>query len=191
MMVAILHEGSAKKTADNELLRLLIRSLNLDESKVNFFGFGGKSNFFKVDFSSYKELLSEVKEENISRILFVVDADYEKDNMVYGGCQNTKQKLNDTISELKLENISDMYITCDPQTQDGYLESLILSSIPKEQKECIENFLNCSDFKSKENHKAILNQIYKNAYPQAPYNFEHQNFDGLKTKLKNLFKGTE
>lgn len=188
-MVAILHEGSAKQTADNELLRLLIQSLNLDESKVKFFGFGGKSNFFNQD--KYDELILEVKEESISRILFVVDADYEKDNRVYGGCQNTQKELNKIIESLRLEDMSDIYITCDPQTQDGYLESLILSSIPKEQKECIENFLNCSDFKSKENHKAILKQIYKNAYPQAPYNFEHQNFDELKTKLKNLFKGTE
>ncbi len=189
-MVAILHEGNAKKTADNELLRLLIQSLNLDESEVNFFGFGGKSNFFKVDFISYKELLSEIKEENISKVLFVVDADYEKNDGIYGGCQNTQKELNKIIDLLGIKDISDIYITCDPQTQDGYLESLILSSIPTEQKECIETFLNCSDFQSKENHKAILNQIYKNAYPQAPYNFEHPNFNALKTKLQNLFKET-
>jgi hypothetical protein len=44
-MVAILHEGNAKKTADNQLLKLLISNLNLDESRVRFFGIGTKSNF--------------------------------------------------------------------------------------------------------------------------------------------------
>ena len=45
-MVAILHEGNAKKTADNELLKLLLESLELDETQVKFFGMGSKNNFF-------------------------------------------------------------------------------------------------------------------------------------------------
>ncbi|MDO8261063.1 MAG: hypothetical protein Q7T50_06245, partial [Candidatus Magasanikbacteria bacterium] len=89
--------------------------------------------------------------------------------------------------ELSLSGLSDIYVTCNPNTKDGYLESLILSSIPKKQKECIETFLNCSEFKSKDNHKSILNQIYKIAYPNAPYDFSHKNFDELKQKLQNLF----
>ena len=187
-MIAILHEGNAKKTNDNKLLKLLLKDLNLDEERVRFFGFGNKSNFFKEDFVSYKELINEIEEESILKVLFVVDADYKKDNEVYGGYKNTKNELDKIIHILGIKDISDIYITCNPTTKDGYLESLILSSIPKEQKECIETFLECSEFKSKENHKAILNEIYRSAYPNAPYNFTSPNFDELKQKLKNLFE---
>ncbi|MDQ7086175.1 MAG: hypothetical protein Q9M36_15250 [Sulfurovum sp.] len=48
-MVAILHEGNAKKTADNKLLKLLIEKLELNIKEIRFFGLGSKSNFFKED----------------------------------------------------------------------------------------------------------------------------------------------
>ncbi len=186
--VAILHEGNSKKTADNELLKLLIAELNLNIEEVEFFGFGTKSNFFKLDNRKYRRLKMQIEENVLSKILFVVDADYKENDSKYGGYQNTQVELEKIIIELNLEEKSDIYITCDPIAQCGYLESLILSTIPKEQKECIETFLKCSDFKSKENHKAILNQIYKTAYPKAPFDFSHANFNELKQKLKNLFK---
>ena len=186
--VAILHEGNSKKTNDNQLLKLLIESLNLEMKKVKFIGMGTKSNFFKRDNLDYKEIVKDIQREGIERTLFVVDADYEVNDSTYGGYQNTKIELEKVISELGLENYSDIYITCDPNEKCGYLESLILSTIPQKEKECIETFLECSDFKSKENHKAILNQIYKIAYPNAPFDFSHKNFDELKTKLKNLFE---
>jgi len=189
--VAILHEGNSKKTNDNQLLKLLIESLNLDIKKVKFIGMGTKSNFFKKDNLDYKELLKDIQREAIERVLFVVDADYEQNDSKYGGYKNTKIELEKIISELCLEDYSDKYITCDPNEKCGYLESLILSSIPQSEKECIETFLECSDFKSKENHKAILNQIYKTAYPSENFNFSHQNFNELKDKLTDLFKGIE
>ena len=188
-MIAILHEGNAKNTADNQLLKLLIKNLGLDEKKVKFFGLDCKSNFFKIDYPAYKELLLKIDEKTISKVLFVADADYEKNDKKCGGFEKTKSELEKIINELDLSAMSDVYVTCDPQTKDGYLESLILSSIPKEEKECIETFLECSDFKSKENHKSILNQIYKIAYPNAPFDLSHKNFDELKQKLKNLFEG--
>ena len=186
--VAILHEGNSKKTNDNELLKLLLKELNLDFNRVEFFGVGAKSNFFKSDNMSYKFLNKEINNRNISKVLFVVDADYEENDITYGGYENTEKKLNTIRKSLSIEGISDIYITCDPSDRCGYLESLILSSIPEKQKECIETFLECSEFKSKENHKSILNQIYKTAYPNAPFDFSHKNFDQLKTKLKNLFE---
>ena len=186
--VAILHEGNAKKTHDNELIKLLIEELKFSLDKVKFVGIGTKSNFFKEDNDNYKELLLDIKRKAIKKVLFVVDVDYKQNDTIYGGYTNTKIELEKTINQLGLDGISDIYITCDPNDKCGYLESLILSSIPKEQKECIETFLECSEFKSKENHKSILNQIYKTAYPNAPFDFSHKNFDELKTKLKNLFE---
>ncbi|MDO8454298.1 MAG: hypothetical protein Q7S59_06990 [Sulfurimonas sp.] len=185
--VAILHEGNSKKTNDNELLKLLIENLGHDIDKVEFFGFGTKSNFFKIEDTKYAELKLQIEEELISKILFVVDADYEANDSVSGGFENTKNELNNVLIKLSLSDIADIYVTCNPQTKDGYLESLILSTIPIKQKKCIETFLDCSEFKSKENHKSVLNEIYKKAYPNAPYDFSHPNFDELKQKLNNLF----
>jgi len=185
--VAILHEGNVKKTYDNELLKLLIKNLGLDIDRVEFFGFGAKSNFFKSDNKKYKRLRVQIEEEAIGKVLFVVDADYEVNDKKYGGFGNTELELKKIVETLDIANLADIYVTCDPQTKDGYLESLILSSIPEKQKECIETFLDCSEFKSKENDKSILNEIYKKAYPDAPYDFSHENFDELKEKLKNLF----
>jgi len=186
--VAILHEGNSKKTHDNQLLKLLLTEMNLDEKRVRFIGIGSKSNFFKIDNIDYIKLKIDMKDESFSKILFVVDADYEQNDSIYGGYNNTKTELEKIIKELDLEACTDTYITCDPTEKCGYLESLILSTIPQKEKECIETFLECSDFKSKENHKAILNQIYKTAYPNAPFDFSHENFNELKQKLKNLFK---
>jgi len=187
-MVAILHEGNAKRTADNQLLQLLISHLTLDDDRVRFFGIGTKSNFFKLNNRTYNELKVEISEKAIEKILFVIDADYEQNDSKYGGYKNTKRELQSIIKVLRLEEYSDIYITCDPNNQCGYLESLILSTIPVKEKVCIESFLECSEFKSKENHKAILNQIYKTAYPNAPFDFSHSNFDELKEKLKKLFE---
>jgi len=141
--VSIFHEGNAKKTHDNELLKLLIEALELPLNEVKFVGMGGKSNFFKKENDNYKELLLDIKRKAIRKILFVVDADYIENDTLYGGFENTKRELEKVIKELELKSISDIYITCDPDKRCGYLESLILSTIPKEEKECIENFLGC------------------------------------------------
>lgn len=190
--IYILHEGNAKKTNDNELIKLLIEHLKIQYlemkiEKVEFHGMGSKSNFFKPE--SYPPLLLQgVKTNQIEKVLFVVDADYDNDdNRVYGGFENTTSELNKIIEYLKLQAVSDIYITCDPKTKTGYLESLILSTIPEQQRNCIECFLACSEFKSKEHHKAIFNDIYKHAYPKAPFDFGHENFNELKQKLRNLF----
>lgn len=188
---AIFHEGNTKKTTDNELLQLLMDELDLDIRQIDFFGFGTKSNFFKVDHPKYRRLKIQIEEKVLSKVLFVIDADYEENDSRFGGYDNTKTELEKIVKELGVESYADIYITCDPSTKCGYLESLILSTISKEQKECIESFLKCSDFKSKENHKAILNQIYKMGYPNSPYDFSHSNFDALKRKLNNLFKETQ
>ncbi len=101
--------------------------------------------------------------------------------------RSDSNKSSDIIKELELIEISHIYIMCDPATKTDYLESFILSTIPDAERNCIKTFLDCSQFKSKENHKAILNQIYNLAYPNAPYNFEHPHFNDLKSTLTQLF----
>ena len=187
--IAIVCEGKADKDFFDSLIEHLIenKSINLYEKTVSFYILGGKSSLFKVENKNYQELQSEVLMERIEKILFVVDADDVINDAIYGGYENTEKALNELISQLDFQNISSTYIMCDPITKTGYLESFILSTIPEQQRHCIERFLDCSQFKSKENHKAILNQIYNIAYPNAPYNFAHSHFDKLKEKLCLLF----
>lgn len=186
--LAILHEGNTKSSHDNDLITLLMQHLELDVSLVDFYGMGSKSNFFKIEGVCYKTLLPRINAGQVKKVLFIVDADDEKNDKVYGGTENTRRELQAFIKELSIEAISRIYIMCDPETQTGYLESFILSSIPEQQRSCIEQFLSCSQFKSKENHKAILHQIYNLAYPDAPYDFAHPNFDHLKAELTQLFE---
>ncbi|WP_069470455.1 DUF3226 domain-containing protein [Candidatus Marithrix sp. Canyon 246] len=180
--VVILHEGKN----DKELLELLIQKLELDIDRIGFLVMRGKSDFFKSEHLNYQKIKDSIENEQINKLLFVVDADYEDKDQKYGGYKNTKNELKNIIDELGITEYSDIYIVCDPTTKEGYLESLILSTIPEQHKKCIENFLSCSEFKSKDNHKSILNQIYKIAYPNKPYDFSHKKFDTLKQKLINL-----
>jgi hypothetical protein len=187
--IVILHEGNEKNTHDNKLIRLLMEDLQLDINAVSFFGMGTKSNFFKAE--NYPEFLTEGVNKTIEKVLLIVDADDIKNDARYGGYENTQNALNEIIVQLNFQEVSSTYIMCDPTIKTGYLESFILSTIPAQQKTCIERFLECSQFKSKENHKAILNQIYNMAYPNTPYDFKHRHFDELKSKLIQLFIESE
>ena len=182
--VAIVCEGKDDKT----FFDTLISHLGFDEKNANFYILGGKSNFFDANNKRFKDLKLEIDGEQIEKVLFVVDADDVKTDAVYGGFENTQTALNNIIKKLGLEKVANTYVMCDPKTKTGYLESFILSTIPPAQRNCIESFLACSQFKSKENHKTILNQIYKLAYPNAPYDFQHPHFEPLKTELTHLFK---
>jgi hypothetical protein len=182
--VAIVCEGND----DKAFFKTLISHLGFKEKHVGFYVFHGKSNIFKSNDKRYADLKLDVENGQIENVLFVVDADDVKNDIVYGGFENTQTALNNVIKQLDFEEIAHTYVMCDPETKTGYLEPLILPTISEPQRNCIEGFLKCSQFKSKENHKAILNQIYKLAYPNAPYDFQHPHFEPLKTELTNLFK---
>ena len=184
---AICHEGHTNKSLDNEIIKLLLQDLNLDVNRVEFYGFGSKSNFYKKDYKVYKNLQMAIQEQEIEKILFVLDADNEVDDYFFGGYGKTVNGLRSVLSDMRLDNVSDFYISRNPNTHTGNIESLLLSTIPQEQKECIDTFLQCSEFGAKGNDKALLQQIYKLAYPHTPYNFKHENFNELKEKLQNLF----
>ncbi|TRW90731.1 DUF3226 domain-containing protein [Candidatus Methylobacter oryzae] len=185
---AILHEGSRNdKTADKKLIISLFKELGLPENSVDFYAFGYKSEFFNINNANYKELKSSVEAEEINKILFVVDADDEKDDAKYKGFENTENQLKQIVEKLGFQDISRVYIVCDPNTKIGYLESLILASLPEQKRKCIECFVKCSKMNSKNIHKRIINHLYTIAYPDPPYNFGHPHFDDLKAELKNLF----
>lgn len=189
---AILHEGSPKNTADKKLITSLLKHLNLDENFIFFDAFHSKDNFFKVDDYEDKHpiLVENVKNGGINKILFIVDADTQDDDIKYKGFDNTKNELLNVIDKLGWQDKASIYIFCDPIKKTGYLESFILSTIPDKHRECIKKFLECSQFKIKGDDKSYYKGIYSNiAYKDLdpPYNFNHQNFDVLKTELIKLF----
>ena len=55
--LAILHEGGKGKSEDYQLIELLIKHLQLDINKVEFYGMGSKSNFEHANFNLLKNQL--------------------------------------------------------------------------------------------------------------------------------------
>lgn len=180
---AIICEGKN----DIKFLTALLKHCEISSEHIEFYAMGGKSCFFKPDDDKYQKLLlPRIQADQVERVLFVIDADCFENDQKYGGVENTQRELNLIIQQHNIASNSEIFISYDPETEIGYLESLILATIPAEQRACIEEFLKCSQFKSKENHKGIVNHIYSIAYPNAPYNFEHQYFNALKNKLRWL-----
>jgi len=186
-MVKIICEGKS----DKKLITNFIDFLGYEGcySDDNFIVMGNKSNIFKDDDPRYKTLIQLIDTDKISKIVFIVDADYEADNNTYGGYDNTKKEIEAFITKLKLEKISEYFISCDPTTKDGYLESLLLSTVDENLKSCYSEFLDCVDFKEKSQHKYIMEQLHRITSPNKPYDFSHQNFDELRMKLEKLFIG--
>jgi hypothetical protein len=181
-MVRILCEGKTDKT----FILGLLSHLGIEERGGDFEIMGCKNNFF--DLQRYKMIIQLVNSDQIKKLLFILDADYESKDSRYGGYENCYTEITQMINKLGLSRISDVIIIRDYETNCGYLESLIFSTLSEQQKECIKNFLDCSNFTSKDNHKSIINQIYKMGYPNEPYNYEHHHFKELKDKLKKLYR---
>jgi len=170
---------------DKDFLINLINHLSIDIFLIDIEMMKNKSNFFKIE--NYKTIKQKI---NLlyKKVLFIIDADYVENDKIYGGYSNTKIEIEKIINELNISNKTDIYIMCNPSTNNGYLESFLLSTIKEEQKKCINDFIECSNYKNRENHKAIINQIYKIGYPDETFDFTHSNFDDLKNKLFNLIK---
>ncbi len=182
--VAIVCEGKT----DREFFETLITHLELDLKRASFYPFNGKNFIFDAQNKKHEELKQLISTDQIRKVLFVVDADDLSADSSHGGFDNTEENLSAVINKLGFGNVAVTYIMCDPLSKTGYLESLILSTISNSQRNCIESFLKCSQFQSKEHDKAIHKQIYKLAYPNAPYDFSHSHFTELKAILTNLFR---
>jgi len=183
-MVKVVCEGKSDKNKIKEILDFL----EIKSSDDTFIIMGNKSTIFKEDDDRYKTLLTLIKAQKVEKILFIVDADYKKDNSIYGGYNNTKSALEILIEKLNVKNISDFYISCNPFTKDGYLESLLLSTVDENLKECYDGFLDCIEFEEKNHHKYIMEQLHKITSPKKPYDLMHNNFMEFKEKLSLLFE---
>lgn len=190
--IAIVHEDTGHKNLILALIEYLndLENLNVDaQALVDFYQMGTKSNFFKSDCVEYKTLKGRIIDSNqIKKVLFVIDADFEKDNAIYGVFLNTQKQLQQVLDELAIESVSEIFVLCNPNSEEGHLESLLLETLPEEKRKCIECFVQCSKIKPQSFYKTILYNLHKTAYPtESYYNFKHPHFNELKQKLINLF----
>jgi hypothetical protein len=179
-MVAILFEGKS----DGKFFDDILNAYNLPIDEVVYFDFEGKDNLFNIGHKYYDEIENDICIGRVQKILIVADADNPKDKNPNRGYEATENKLKEIIEDLNFDVSIDYYIMCD-KNGNGYLESFLLSVLDDEQKKCVDDFRNC--FKYELTDKWIYNSFYK--HNKYPFDFYHQNFNELKEKLKNLFKG--
>ena len=170
-MVRVVCEGKS----DKDFLKLFLEYLKIHFTDNNFMPMGSKT--YLLNQEKYETLTKQVEAGKILKLLFILDADKD-----FKGTETAIKKLQ---KDLNIINISDYLIMCNSETKKGYLESLILETLPDEHKKCINSFLECSE--AKRNAKHIVKSMYKQYYPDKGYNFEHENFKPLKDKLKQLF----
>jgi len=186
-MVRVICEGKS----DVKQIKSILTFLKIDFKERHFIFTNGKSFIVDSTTPAYQTLLEHIANGFVQKILFVVDVDNVENDQSLSGKGNTLSKIQTLQKDLNIEAMSDYYLACDPQTQTGYFESLLLSTVDKEVIKCYEAFRTCSALNSKALDKNILTELHNLTKPEKPYDFNHQNFNELKQKLTNLFKGTE
>ena len=183
-MVAIVVEGKRDVTFYKNLIKEVF---NIDKSKYNIIKTDGKSKLLNKSLDKYQDLLKSIKVGRIRKVLFIIDADDSKDNKEIGGYLNSQDKIEELIKDLDIELYSDYFIACNPLTQKGNIENLVISTLTEDEEKCIKSFLNCSELENSNNSKRLLG-IYNYGFPDKTFDYNHPNFNELKQKLTNLFK---
>ncbi len=181
-MVAILFEGKT----DIAFFDTLVKYYQLNPDQIIYKNFEGKDNLFNLVHEHYNSLEESIKQERITSLLIIVDADNPKDPSPCRGYQETLTNLRTLRDNLDFDIPIDFYIMCD-NNQQGYLESFLLSVLDAPQRKCIDVFKDCFQYELSD--KWVYNSFYK--HNQHPFDFSHPNFDVLKTKLQTLFEGIE
>lgn len=180
-MVRIVCEG----VDDENFIKQFLRHLKIKEKSDNlnlyFQNTKGKSKLLTAKTYSDNLLHQEVG-RNVNKVLFIFDADFEKDNKKTGGLKNSKDAIESLIQELKWNIPADYYIF------DNCLDDFIINTLDKKQQKCFTEFDECFEIEDKNKNKKISTCIYKKMYPQSPYDFSHPSFDVLKQKLTDLFQ---
>ncbi|MDQ6961752.1 MAG: hypothetical protein Q9M28_04375 [Mariprofundaceae bacterium] len=168
---------------DIKFFALLCKYLECDK-QVHIKKMDGKSNFFKTE--KYDTTKQQVDTDQYHKVLLVVDADFVEYDANYGGFENSTTQLNGMIQSLGFNDKASIHIMCDPETKEGNLEHLILSTIDSKEKGCIESFLNCINPMNTCSNKKIVLSSYETIFKEEPYSFDHQNFDDIKSKITQM-----
>lgn len=184
-MVVILHEGKD----DKKYIKRIFNHLEIENfTDDTFYEMNNKSNFYKETYVTYRTLKQKIENGKISKIVFILDADNARDNKVYGGKENTINKLIETIDKLDFKFEYEIFVVCDSESNEGYFETLLLSSVEKELKDCYQKFMDCTGFKGKEQTKTIMTKLHEITSPESPYSFDNKNFTEIKNLIKRNFK---
>ena len=186
-MVKILCEG----VGDQKFLSRLLDYLGIAYCKDNFQIMRSKTFFFQQNHANYKALSQAIDNQEVTALLFILDADNNDSDEKRGGYENSLTAIEELIEEKSWQTISRVFIACDPVTQIGCLESLIYATLPEEQQHCIDNFIACSgvQFGHGCKHKPILFNIFRSVWgkPEKIETFEHEHFSELKETLRAVF----
>ena len=167
---------------DKGFLRKFCQYLELDiKEKIDIQKVSGKSNFFKE--ITYSTVRQKIDRGLYSKVLFVVDSDYITNDGTYGGFENSTNELLKIIKILNIEDKSKIFIACDPLTKEGNLEHLVLSTLEKEERDCILKLLDCVLEMDVHSDKKIVLSSYEAIFKESPYNLPHENFDKLRELL--------
>ncbi|SFV71321.1 hypothetical protein MNB_SV-13-74 [hydrothermal vent metagenome] len=174
---------------DEAFIRLFLKSLKSDLRKIEIKKLSSKSNFFKLKMYQDENILAKI-DTQYNKILFIFDSDYKETGETNNGFYKSKSSIEEIIIKIKeylgFDFYTDYYIVCNPITKNGNLEHLILSTLDKKPKECMEDLLNCIKPYHTDSNKKILLTGYKTIFKEPLYNFSHPNFNLLKQKLQAL-----
>jgi len=177
---------------DIKFIHLLLAYLKVNKKKIVVKRLNDKSSFFKIETYEKKTILETLKSGEYNKLLFIFDSDFEEDNKKYGGFINSQREIKRIIEEIKervgFDFYTDYYIMCDPKTKNGNLEHLIISTLPTEKEQCVNELLECiKPYKNHGNKKIVLSS-YKTIFDEPDYNFSHSNYGVLTSKLILLIK---
>lgn len=182
-MVAVIVEGKRDVTFFNNFIA---NHLTFDKKLYKIIQTKGKSKLLDKNFDKYLELKEDVKLNRIKKVLFIMDSDNPSDNPDIGGFENSKTYIEKLIEELGIKDLSSYCIVCNPISKEGNIEDLVISTLDKDICNCIKSFSECSNLDNNEGKRLL--GIYNYGYPQKPFDFNHQNFNELKSKLQWLFE---
>ncbi len=180
-MVRIIVEGDD----DKKLLIALLRNLKLGDKNTlsdYFTTMGGKAKLLDFEQEKYKNISSQIELDKITKVLFIFDCDLEEDDKKCGGYEKSEECFKKLKEKLNWNINIDYYIF------NRNLDDFLVDTITPETKhKCFTDFEKCIKLKEiKPNRKPISN-LYRDLYPNKPYDFSHENFNSLKQKLTNLF----
>ena len=175
---------------DIKFINILLKYLEVDLKNIIIKKLDNKSNFFKLDTYKEKNILASLDNGEYDKVLFIFDADFSKDNTKTGGFSNSKREIEFIIEQIKknlgFDFYSDYYIMCDPKSQEGNLEHLIISTLSQKKKKCVNDLLACIESHKNYGNKKIVLSSYKTIFDEPDYNFLHIYYQELKDKLKSL-----
>ena len=188
-MVRIFVEGSDDEKFIIKLLNDLRKLEQISITDSFNFGsiiniLGGKKKLLDSNHKKYQQVTQLINIDEIKKVLFIFDCDFEKDDVNCNGMQKSLDCFSQLKEELKWDIPIDIYIF------DKNLDYFLVDTI--NQKECYEHFdklVQCLDIEQVKPNKKPIANLYRDLYPYPQFDFKDDRFQPIKDKLIDLFKG--